>query len=188
MSTYKESLIPPMLQELLEKYLCMCMWVCLCKCKCVFLSMFCSIFLPQNCKHEGIKTWDDLTCLKNANEMNVFQITLLDNWDRVKICINTVTIGQLLDDNLSCYSSFMLSTKLKYPFSISYSHDRQTNTWFLKLEEIFIHICEGHCKMRIFLTCVMLKGEYFVPIKCYDWDLHEWMSSNYPYREKKIWP
>lgn len=52
--------------------------------------------LPQDGKCEGTKAWDDLTCHKMRNKTSVCQITLPDNWKRVKICIDTGTRAQLL--------------------------------------------------------------------------------------------
>lgn len=69
---------------------------------CFYTGIF---FLPQNCKHEGTNAWDELTYLKNMDKMTECQITLItDSWNRVKLCIKTVTIDQLIPHNLFCCS------------------------------------------------------------------------------------
>lgn len=111
---------PSNVQESLEKYPRVWMWVWICKC--VFL--FCSVTfsLPQDSKCEGTKAWDDPTCHKTRHEASVCQMTLPDNWNRVKISINTGTRAQLLHHNSVCCPSSLLFVRLEHPLSLSFSH------------------------------------------------------------------
>lgn len=186
---YKDFLIPPMFRSSLRN-------IPVSGCGCGHVTVYfypCSgtFSLPQDGKCEGTKAWDDLTCHKMRNKMSVCQITLPDNWKRVKICINTDTRAQLLHHSwfaapAECH---LWSWNIPWasPLAMAFNKHLDSN-----MRRGFHG--EGHCKIGLGFWWVMLKGEDFVPLKCDSSGLFVWVNALQLIRRgekknlKKIWP
>lgn len=150
---YKDFLVPPMFRSFLRN-------IPVSGCGCGHVTVYfypCSgtFSLPQDGKHEGTKAWDDLTCHKMRNKMSVCQITLPDNWKRVKICINTDTRAQLLHHSwfaapAECH---LWSWNIPWASPLAMAFNRHLDS---NMRRGFHG--EGHCKIGLGFWWVMLRG------------------------------